>query len=129
VELHLDPALPKFNFDWDAVRRVLINLIENAMQASSTAKVILRTSHSPNEIAISVEDTGPGIAPENLSRIFEPYFSTKKSGIGLGLAIVKRIIEEHGGTISVQSEVGRGSRFVCKFLNAGKPKDLPQQMN
>jgi nitrogen fixation/metabolism regulation signal transduction histidine kinase len=119
VELQLDPALPKINFDWEALRRVLINLIENAMQASSAAKVTLRTFHTPIEIAISVEDTGPGIAPENLTRIFEPYFSTKKSGIGLGLAIVKRIIEEHSGTISVQSEIECGSRFVCKFqLNA-----------
>jgi len=115
AELQLDPALPKFNFDWEAIRRVLINLAENAMQASSTAKITLRTFHSPNEIAIAVEDTGPGIAPENLARIFEPYFSTKKSGIGLGLAIVKRIVEEHGGAISVQSELGQGSRFVCKF--------------
>ncbi len=129
VELQLDTTLPKFNFDWEALRRVLINLIENAMQASATATITLRTFHSPNEIAIAVEDTGPGIPPENLARIFEPYFSTKKSGIGLGLAIVKRIIEEHGGMISVQSEVGRGRRFVCKFLNAGKTKGLPQQMN
>jgi nitrogen fixation/metabolism regulation signal transduction histidine kinase len=117
VELQLDPALPKFNFDWEAMRRVLINLVENAMQASSTTKVTLRTSHAPNEIALSVEDTGPGIAPENLARIFEPYFSTKKSGMGLGLAIVKRIIEEHGGYISVQSDLGHGSRFICKFSN------------
>jgi signal transduction histidine kinase len=82
----------------------------------------LRTFHDPNEnqAAIAVEDTGPGIAPENRSRIFEPYFSTKKSGIGLGLAIVKRIVEEHGGTISVSSEVGRGSVFVCRF-----PKNSP----
>ena len=117
VELQLDPALPKFTFDGEAMRRVLINLIENAMQASSTTKVTLRTSRSPNEIAIAVEDTGPGIAPENLSRIFEPYFSTKKSGMGLGLAIVKRIIEEHGGAISVKSEIDRGSTFICKFSN------------
>ncbi|MDZ7289266.1 MAG: HAMP domain-containing histidine kinase [candidate division KSB1 bacterium] len=124
VELQLDPALPQCNFDWDAMRRVLINLIENAMQASATATITLRTFHSPNEIAIAVEDTGPGIPSENLSRIFEPYFSTKKSGIGLGLAIVKRIVEEHGGTISVQSEVGRGSRFICKFSDALTIADL-----
>ncbi len=122
VELQLDPELPQFSFDWEATRRVLINLIENAMQASATAKVTLRTFYSPNEIAIAVEDAGPGIAPENLSRIFEPYFSTKKSGMGLGLAIVKRIIEEHGGAISVKSEIGRGSLFTCKFIlkNNGK---------
>jgi nitrogen fixation/metabolism regulation signal transduction histidine kinase len=117
VELELDPALPKFNFDWEAMRRVLINLLENARQASSTAKITMRTAQLPpeNQIAIAVEDTGPGIPPENLSRIFEPYFSTKKSGVGLGLAIVKRIIEEHGGIITVSSEAGCGSSFVCKF--------------
>lgn len=117
VTLQLDPALPKLNFDWEALRRVLINLIENAMQASATAKVSVRTFQAPpeNAIVLAVEDTGPGIPPENRARIFEPYFSTKKSGIGLGLAIVKRIVEEHGGTIAVTSEVGRGSSFICKF--------------
>jgi nitrogen fixation/metabolism regulation signal transduction histidine kinase len=127
VELRLDAALPKFNFDWEAMRRVLINLVENAMQASAAAKITVRTFHSPDEIAFAVEDTGPGITPENLSRIFEPYFSTKKSGIGLGLAIVKRIVEEHGGTISVQSEVGRGSRFMCKFPAAAIITDLNEK--
>jgi nitrogen fixation/metabolism regulation signal transduction histidine kinase len=122
VELRLDPALPKFEFDWEAMRRVLINLIENAVQAASTARVALRTSHSSDEIMIAVEDTGPGIAPENLARIFEPYFSTKKSGIGLGLAIVKRIIEEHGGTIAVSSEIGRETIFICKFFQRLDPK-------
>jgi len=118
VKLQLDPALPKFNFDWDAARRVLINLIENAMQASAAAQVTVRTFQAPQEnvIAIAVEDTGAGIPPENLGRIFEPYFSTKKSGMGLGLAIVKRIVEEHGGTIMVSSEIGRGSLFTCKFI-------------
>jgi nitrogen fixation/metabolism regulation signal transduction histidine kinase len=117
IELQLDPELPKLNFDGEALRRVLINLIENAMQASPAAKIIVRTFPVPQDkqIAIAVEDTGAGIPPENLSRIFEPYFSTKRSGVGLGLAIVKRIIEEHGGTIAVSSEVGRGSCFVCKF--------------
>jgi nitrogen fixation/metabolism regulation signal transduction histidine kinase len=128
IELQLDPALPKLNFDWEALRRVLINLIENAMQAAPAAKIIVRTFQAPqdNQIAIAIEDSGPGIPPENLSRIFEPYFSTKKSGVGLGLAIVKRIIEEHGGNISVQSELGRGSRFICKFsLNVKNVKREP----
>jgi nitrogen fixation/metabolism regulation signal transduction histidine kinase len=115
--LLLDPELPPFHFDWEAMRRVLINLIENAVQASTTAEITLRTSYDSkeNQITVAVEDTGPGIPPENLKRIFEPYFSTKKSGIGLGLAIVKRIVEEHGGRITVTSEIGRGSSFICKF--------------
>jgi signal transduction histidine kinase len=115
--LLLDPELPPFHFDWEAMRRVLINLIENAVQASTTAEITLRTSYDSkeNQITVAVEDTGPGIPPENLKRIFEPYFSTKKSGIGLGLAIVKRIVGEHGGRITVTSEIGRGSSFICKF--------------
>jgi len=117
IELQLASNLPALHFDWEAMRRVLINLIENAMQASATARITLRTFYDAgeNQIGFAVEDTGPGIPPENLARIFEPYFSTKKSGVGLGLAIVKRIIEEHGGAIAVSSEVGRGSSFVCKF--------------
>jgi nitrogen fixation/metabolism regulation signal transduction histidine kinase len=122
IQLQLAAVLPAFYFDWEALRRVLINLIENAMQASAKAQITLRAfyDNQVNQIVFAVEDTGPGIPPENLSRIFEPYFSTKKSGIGLGLAIVKRIIEEHGGAISVNSEVGRGSSFVCKFPAAEK---------
>jgi signal transduction histidine kinase len=78
---------------------------------------MVRTAYLPqeNQLTLTIEDNGPGIPPENLARIFEPYFSTKKSGMGLGLAIVKRIVEEHGGTISVTSEIGRGCAFVCKF--------------
>jgi signal transduction histidine kinase len=95
------------------------------MQASATAKVTVRTFllSDENGIAIAVEDTGSGIPPENLSRIFEPYFSTKKSGVGLGLAIVKRIVEEHGGAISVISEIGRGSAFICKFPDTSTISD------
>jgi len=113
----LDPDLPVFRFDWDAIRRVLINLVENAVQASPAGEVTIRTRYFCDEqlIVLSVEDTGPGIASENLSRIFEPYFSTKKYGVGLGLAIVKRIVEEHNGDISVDSEVGRGTTFSCEF--------------
>jgi len=119
VELQLEPTLPKLNFDWDAMRRVLINLIENALQASAIAQVIVRTSYLPqeNRLTLAVEDNGSGIPPENLARIFEPYFSTKKSGMGLGLAIVKRIVEEHGGTISVTSEIRHGSAFICQFTH------------
>jgi signal transduction histidine kinase len=60
---------------------------------------------------IAVADTGAGIAPENQQRIFEPYFTTKVKGTGLGLAISRRIIEAHGGTLTVTSKVGQGSRF------------------
>ncbi|MEK7728885.1 MAG: ATP-binding protein, partial [candidate division KSB1 bacterium] len=117
IKLELDSSLPVFAFDWEALRRVFINLIQNALQSSSTAEVTLATKWLAREqrVEIVVIDTGSGIPPENLRRIFEPYFSTKKSGMGLGLAIVKRIVEEHGGAIAVTSEVGRGTKFMIEL--------------
>ncbi len=119
VKLELDPSLPMFSFDGEALRRVFINLIQNALQSSPTAEVTLATRWLAHEhhIEIIVADTGSGIPPENLRRIFEPYFSTKKSGMGLGLAIVKRIIEEHRGKIAVTSEMGRGTRFIITLAD------------
>lgn len=111
VKTELDHNLPIVIFDWEALRRVLLNLIENALQSSPQAEVTISTRRHENHVEISVADTGSGIPAENLSRIFEPYFSTKKSGMGLGLAIVKRIIEEHRGTIQVTSTPGKGTRF------------------
>ncbi len=117
LELMLAPALPQISFDEEALRRVLINLVENALQSSPQAEVTIHTREavSKNEIEWIVADTGPGIPPENLKKIFEPYFSTKKSGMGLGLAIVKQIIEEHHGAIAVTSAAGKGSQFLISL--------------
>lgn len=71
----------------------------------------LEADMSKGNMLISVKDSGIGIALENLARIFDPYFTTKTRGSGLGLAIVRRIVEAHGGTITVVSKVGQGSRF------------------
>lgn len=111
LKLELDESLPVTIFDWEAMRRVLLNLLENALQSSPQAEVTMQTRHAADEVEIIVADTGPGIPAENLPRIFEPYFSTKKSGMGLGLAIVKQIVTEHGGAVTVTSTVGRGTCF------------------
>jgi signal transduction histidine kinase len=71
----------------------------------------LEASASNGNFLIKVTDTGIGIPPKNLARVFEPYFTTKPKGLGLGLAITRRIVEAHGGTITVSSEAGRGCRF------------------
>ncbi|MCA3004703.1 MAG: hypothetical protein IOD15_04975, partial [Phycisphaerales bacterium] len=71
---------------------------------------------------VHVIDTGPGIPPEVLARIFQPYFTTKSGGSGLGLPTARRIIEEHGGRLEVHSEVGRGSNFVVVLPTAGRPE-------
>jgi signal transduction histidine kinase len=107
--------------DADRVRRVVINLVENAAQALAETpperekRISVRTAIVAGEVVLAVEDTGPGIAPENLSRIFEPLFSTKSFGTGLGLPTVKQIINQHGGTIAVDSVLGRGTCVTVRL--------------
>ena len=104
--------------DADRIRRVIINLVENAAQALAelppdrAKRITVRTSAANAELLLVVEDTGPGIAPETLARIFEPLFSTKSFGTGLGLPTVKQIVNQHGGVIVVDSEVGQGTRVT-----------------
>ena len=103
--------------DATQMRRVVYNLVVNAMQATprNEGKVTLRASTSDDAATITVVDNGFGIPAEQLSMIFEPYFTTKKDGTGLGLAIVKRVVEEHSGSISVESEVGIGTKFALRL--------------
>jgi len=114
IELRAGNAVA--SFDPDRIRRVVIDLVENACQALSELpsyyerRVVVRTGIAPGMVVLTVADTGPGIAPENLERIFDPLFSTKSFGTGLGLPIVKQIIERHGGTIRIDSEVAHGTR-------------------
>lgn len=111
--LDAPPRLPKISADTLALARALTNLITNACDAMSGSGV-LRIVVSARTIEIS--DSGPGIAPENLRQVFEPFFSTKGSrGTGLGLAIVREIMRQHGGAVGVKSEVGRGAQFQLRF--------------
>ena len=99
--------------DADLFKQALLNLIINASQAMTDGgELMIRLSTSRWRAILEVIDTGRGIPAENLPRIFEAYFSTKKQGTGLGLATTRRIILEHGGTVRVESEVGKGTRFV-----------------
>ncbi len=96
----------------------MINLIENGLDSineKGVGDIQIRTSLEDKMAVIHYSDTGNGIPDEIREKIFEPYFSTKKSGMGLGLAIVKRIIEEHGGRISVQSKEGEGTTFEIEL--------------
>jgi signal transduction histidine kinase len=97
------------------LRQCLFNLVRNATEAldgRANGKIVLRTRLSADRVAIAVEDDGPGIAPDILPRVFDPSFSTKQHGGGLGLAITQQIVKDHGGDISVQSTVGRGTTFT-----------------
>jgi len=106
------PNLPPLKADPSHLTQVLLNLMLNGLQAMPHGGTLtLEAKTSDNNYLIAVTDTGTGIAAENLSRIFDPYFTTKAQGSGLGLAISRRIIEDHGGTITVTSAVGQGCRF------------------
>jgi signal transduction histidine kinase len=106
------PEIPPFRFDAELMERVVYNLISNAAQASPKGgTVTVKTRAADGTAEISVIDRGAGIEPANLNTIFNPFFTTKPAGVGLGLAIVAKIVDEHHGKISVESEPGRGSVF------------------
>jgi signal transduction histidine kinase len=83
-------------------------------------EIIVRTSADDECVQVDIADTGHGIESEKIGRVFEPYFTTKKTGSGLGLATTRRIIEEHNGTIRCQSEVGKGTNFTVRIPLAAK---------
>jgi two-component system NtrC family sensor kinase len=113
----LDPDLPRVFVDPDQIRQVAINLILNAGAAmESGGKVTVKTARAEGGfVGIVFRDEGAGIAPENLDKIFEPFFTTKARGTGLGLAITRRIVEQHHGTITVESEVGKGTTVTVRL--------------
>ncbi len=104
------------NVDSRQMHRVFSNLTENAIQAMPEGgKLTVETRESEHAVDITFADTGVGIPEENMSRLFQPLFTTKAKGIGMGLAICKRIIEQHGGTITVQSKADRGAVFIMRM--------------
>ncbi len=107
--------------DEQALRSVFNNLFINAIQAMTEKGGTLTINVTPDTdgfVKIEVADTGVGISPENLPKIFEPYFSTKETGTGLGLAIVERLVDEHKGKIAVESELGKGTKFTLRLPKA-----------
>jgi len=118
----LDPALPMLDLDRQQIRRVILNLCDNAVAAIDEAgpgprkvSVSTRLDASVGTIHLQVADTGSGIRPEDRSRLFEAGFSTKRAGSGLGLAIVSRIVSDHSGYVRVAANRPRGSRFIVEL--------------
>lgn len=109
--------LPLMKVDAELLRNCIFNFITNSAQSMPDGgEITLRASFSPEEnlFRLTFSDQGTGISAEDLDKIFQPYFTTKEAGIGLGLAITERIVREHGGTIGVDSEPGRGTTFtIC----------------
>ena len=107
-----------FNFDKNQIQRVIGNLVKNALQSVPDGRkpdILVSVRQTGDKIYISVTDNGSGIAPEHQSRIFEPKFTTKNSGMGLGLAIVKKIVENHKGKIYFDSDPENGTTFTIEF--------------
>jgi len=113
-----EPSLPVFKFDREQIKRVMINLLDNAVAAvdgKGEVDVEVRYNPSLRMATIEVRDNGCGIPDEDKVRLFEPYFSTKKTGTGLGLAIVNTIIADHNGFIRVRDNEPKGTRFIIEL--------------
>ena len=116
VVKYLDPDLPSILLHSDSMQAALINLVKNAIEAMSEGgELMVRTYAIHGGIALDLIDTGSGMDENTAMKMFEPFFSTKHGGSGLGLPTARKIIETHGGRIAVQSEVGRGTKFVLEF--------------
>jgi two-component system, NtrC family, nitrogen regulation sensor histidine kinase NtrY len=128
LEPRFESGLPPVRVDVEQIRRVAINLVDNAVEALGGSQATLRPDGDPPRIVIEtrrdavngvarivVADNGPGIPAADRDKLFMPYYSTKQRGSGLGLAIVRRIIAEHGGAIDVQNNDPQGTRFVIEL--------------
>jgi two-component system, NtrC family, sensor histidine kinase HydH len=113
VVKELDETIPPLDHDPRQIRQVLLNLAKNAGEAiKGGGWITFRSRHEDGQVKVSITDTGEGMPPEVLDNLFNPFYTTKVKGTGLGLAVCSRIIEDHGGTISVSSAQGEGSTFT-----------------
>jgi signal transduction histidine kinase len=116
LELRLDAGLPPAAADASQIRQALTNLVVNAMEAMpGGGRLTVTTLHEGGYVEIGVSDTGVGIQPEDRERMFVPFFTTKVSGTGLGLAVVSQTVENHHGSIGIESNAGSGTTFRVRL--------------
>jgi signal transduction histidine kinase len=116
IRKELDPSVPPLLLDAGLLKQALLNLVKNAEEAMpGGGDLVVRTHRNKRAVQIDVADTGIGIPPGNLDKIFQVYFTTKAGGSGLGLPVAKRIVEEHHGAIEVESRPGQGARFSIRL--------------
>jgi two-component system, sporulation sensor kinase E len=116
VEQELRSDLPMLHLDRDQMKQAFYNVIKNSFEAMKRRGILrIRTDMDESHVLIRFTDTGGGISAENLSHVFEPYFTTKPSGTGLGLLIVRRIVREHGGELSMESSEGKGLTLTIRL--------------
>lgn len=133
VEQELRSDLPLLQLDRDQMKQAFYNVIKNSVEAMHRRGTLrIRTDLADTHVVVRFDDSGGGMSAENLSRAFEPYFTTKPSGSGLGLLIVRRIVREHGGELSIESSQGKGLTLTIRLpfidkrirmLEAGEAKD------
>jgi two-component system, NtrC family, sensor histidine kinase HydH len=120
LEDRLEPRLPPVEADPNQLEQVLVNLVKNALEATDTnGRILLSSGSRDAQVWFSVQDTGKGMAPEVLEKIFHPFFTTKDKGTGLGLAVIHKIITDHHGMVTVESVVGHGTTFTVKLPQKG----------
>ena len=114
IERNLEEFLPKLRLDENLLKQALLNIIKNAMNALEVSGGVLAVSTKllGDHVALTIHDNGIGMDEATLSKIFEPYFTTKPSGSGLGLTMVFKVVKEHSGEISVSSKLGEGTTFT-----------------
>jgi two-component system, sporulation sensor kinase E len=137
VEQELRADLPLLQLDREQMKQAFYNVIKNSLEAMKRHGTLhIRTDLDDKHVIVSFTDTGSGMSAENLSRVFEPYFTTKPSGSGLGLLIVRRIVREHGGELSIESTQGEGLTLAIRLpyverrirmLEAGETKKPLQE--
>ena len=116
VELDTGKNLPTLELDRDQMKQAFYNVIRNSFQAMKTGGILrVTTAADPDYVMVSFTDTGGGIAPENMAKVFDPYYTTKATGTGLGLLIVRRIVREHGGEIELRNDTGRGLTVIIRL--------------
>jgi two-component system, sporulation sensor kinase E len=116
VETDFPKNIPAVAVDDAQVKQVFFNVIKNALQAMEDGGILkVETQRSDRFVSVIIDDNGPGIDPEKLGAIYEPYHTTKAEGTGLGMMIVQRIMRDHGGEIEINSEQGRGTRLILRF--------------
>jgi signal transduction histidine kinase len=122
----LAPDLPPLVCDAERLERAFIDIVTNAVQAMPHGgRLIVRTQQAADSVRVTFCDTGEGIVPQNLSRVFDPMFTTKLRGVGLGLTVVRRTVEQHGGQVGLTSKLGGGTSVTVTLPLA--PAQLTSQ--
>ncbi len=117
--MNLATSLPKVFADCSLMQQSILNLVKNAMQAMpqdrKNPSIVISTFIESDMVKISVQDNGCGMTEDQMSKIFEPYYTTKSSGTGLGLTVLFKIMKQHGGDVTVHSTQGEGSEFILQI--------------